>query len=266
MKFLRKIRSKRRAGSNCLHDLSPLDIKERAELAREEEFYGVDNLAALDAAGLMKALMIHRHHQIYAQLDSLGRKYSMLHPDLLTVLYYLAKHLSGNVLEVGPFLGGATMATAIGLRERDRLPTFVTIEKGGKMPHPQLGTADILRDLKQNLIDNGFADLVRVVVGFSLGEETASTVRTHLASRSVTLLIIDADGEVRSVLDLYQELLSDGCWVVIDDYFASGIAVKKSALTKSQIEAAAAAGELEEFGFYGWGTWVGRWHRTEGGG
>jgi len=32
--------------------------------------------------------------------------------------------------------------------------------------------------------------------------------------------------------------------------------------TIPQIDAAVAAGELEELGFYGWGTWVGRWHRA----
>ena len=266
MKFLRKIRSNRGERSNYPRDPAPSDPKERAELARDEKFYGIDDVTALNALGLMKALMIHRHHNIYARLNSLGQRYSMLHPDLLTVLYYLAKHSSGNVLEVGPFLGGSTMATAIGLRERDRLPTFITVEKGGKMARPRLNTADIVRDLKQNLIDNGFADLVQVVAGFSLSEETARTVRAHLTPRSVSLLMIDADGEVRSLLDLYQDLLSDGCWVVVDDYFARGVAVEKSALTKPQIEAAVAAGELEEFGFYGWGTWVGRWRRGGGGG
>ncbi len=210
----------------------------------------------------MKALMIHRHRRIYAQLKSLGEKYSMLHPDLLTVLYYLAKHADGNVLEIGPFLGGSTMATALGLRERSRPPTFVTVEKGGEFPHARLGTRDIVRDLKQNLLNNGLAPLVQVVVGFSLDNKTAQAVRAHLPPRSVTLLIIDADGEVRSLLNLYHELLTDHCWLVIDDYFATGIATAKSAQTKPQVDTAVAAGELEELGFYGWGTWVGKWHRA----
>jgi predicted O-methyltransferase YrrM len=262
MKFLSKWPRRRKAHADGLRYFAPLDPKAQEDLARDVKFYEIDDLAVLDASSLMKSLMIHRHHRIYAQLNSLGKKYSMLHPDLLTMLYYLAKHADGNVLEIGPFLGGSTMATAIGLRERSRPPTFVTVEKGGERTHSRLGTCDIVRDLKQNLRENGLAHLVQVVVGFSLGKKTAEAVRAHLAPRSVTLLIADADGEVRSLLDLYHELLGDHCWLVIDDYFATGPATAKSAKTKPQVDEAMATGELEEMGFYGWGTWVGKWHRA----
>ena len=261
MKFLRKWRRRRKGQAEALRYSAPLDPQEQEELARDEKFYGIDACAALDAPGLMKALMIHRHHSIYRRLKSLGQKYSMLHPDLLTLLYYLAKHADGNVLEIGSFLGGSTMATAMGLRERKPAPAFVTVEKGGELTHSRLGTDDIVRDLKQNLLETGLTPLVEVIVGYSLSHVTAAAVGAHLPPRSVTLLIIDADGEVQSLLDLYRELLADHCWLVIDDYFATGDATAKSARTKPQVEAALAAGELEELGFYGWGTWVGKWHR-----
>jgi len=93
MKFLGKWRKHREARA--------LDPKEEEALVRDEKLYGIDDLNTVDAPGLMKALMIHRGRAIYAQLDSLRQKYSMLHPDLLTVLYYLAKHADGNVLEIG---------------------------------------------------------------------------------------------------------------------------------------------------------------------
>jgi len=227
LKFFGRWAKRRARPSGDSRDPAPFDPKEQEELAREEKFYGIDQLAALNAQGLMKALMIHRPRPIYAQLKSLGEKYSMLHPDLLTVLYYLAKHAEGNILEIGPFLGGSTMATAIGLRERSRGETFVTVEKGNEKVPSRLVTDDIVRDLKQNLLDNGLAPLVQVVVGFSLAKETVAAVRAHLPPRSVNILVVDADGDVRGPLDVYHELLADQCWVVIDDYFASGIAAKK---------------------------------------
>ena len=254
MKFLKKSARRR--------ERSPRDPNDEQELARDEAFYGVDNLATLDASGLMKVLMIHRAHLIYARLSTIGKRYSMLHPDLLTLLYYLAKHGDGNVLEIGPFVGGSTMAAAIGLSERSRPPKFVTVEKGGKLRHPRLASRDIVRDLRQNLLDHGLAHFVHVVVGWSLGDETVKAVRAYLPPRSVNLFIVDADGEVRSLLDRYHELLTDHCWLVIDDYFATGVATAKSALTKPQIDAAIATEELEELGCYGWGTWVGKWHRA----
>jgi predicted O-methyltransferase YrrM len=127
-----------------------------------------------------------------------------------------------------------------------------------------LSTRDVVCDLKKNLVDNGLADYVQLVIGHSSEPETVASVRSRLPRQSVSLLIIDADGQVQMPLDLYHELLAKNCWVVIDDYFARGAAERKSAFTKPQVEGAIAAGELEELGFYGWGTWVGRWHRHSG--
>jgi predicted O-methyltransferase YrrM len=180
------------------------------------------------------------------------------------VLGFLAKHSEGNVLEIGPYLGGSTMAAAIGLRASGRPRLFVTVEKGGRMDGRRLSTRDIVCDLKKNLVDNGLADYVQLVIGHSSEPETVASVRSRLPRQSVSLLIIDADGQVQMPLDLYHELLAKNCWVVIDDYFARGAAERKSAFTKPQVEGAIAAGELEELGFYGWGTWVGRWHRHSG--
>jgi hypothetical protein len=70
--------------------------------------------------------------------------------------------------------------------------------------------------------------------------------------------MIDADGDAQRDLGLYRDLLVDGCHVVIDDYF--GLTPDgKDAVTRPQVDALAAAGELQTLGVYGWGTWVGRW-------
>ncbi len=243
------------------NDVISLDPAAEAELERVEKLYGIENPSCLKSAGLTKALMLHRTQPIYAQLTTLKRKYSMLHTDVLAVLYYLGKRAEGNALEIGPYLGGSTMATAIGLRASGRPRAFVTVEVGGEGKHPTLRSRDIVQDLKQNLVDNGLSDFVEVVVGPVLENETAARVFQCLPARSVGLLTIDADGEVQTVLDLYQELLRDICWVVIDDYYAIAMAKEKAARTKSQVDAAVAKGDLEELGFYGWGTWVGRWRR-----
>jgi hypothetical protein len=72
------------------------------------------------------------------------------------------------------------------------------------------------------------------------------------------LLVIDADGNVKRDLDLFHDLLADGCWIVIDDYYMPG-AKSKAVLTKPQVNALVSAGQLEPLGLYGWGTWIGRW-------
>jgi hypothetical protein len=44
--------------------------------------------------------------------------------------------------------------------------------------------------------------------------------------------------------------------VVIDDYFS---ATDKGGPTRIQVDDLVSAGRLQPLGFYGWGTWIGRW-------
>jgi hypothetical protein len=41
----------------------------------------------------------------------------MLHLDVLILIYHFAKVCSGAILEIGAFVGGATIARALGVRE-----------------------------------------------------------------------------------------------------------------------------------------------------
>ena len=87
---------------------------------------------------------------------------------------------------------------------------------------------------------------------------TTSAVRQILGSGEGGLFIFDADSNVRRDLDCYGDLLSDDCWVVIDDYF--GPEAKTGSL-RAQVDELVSAGRLVPFGYYGWGTWIGQWQR-----
>ena len=41
----------------------------------------------------------------------------MSHVDVLLLIYHFAKIGTGNILEIGPYIGGSTIAAAIGARE-----------------------------------------------------------------------------------------------------------------------------------------------------
>ena len=237
--------------------------EELAAFAREEELYALGNAAALDSFGLSSALMIFRYRPIAKHLASIGKRYSMLHPDVLILLYYLACKSRGDILEIGPYIGGSTIALAEGVRDAGQERAFVTVEKGGRLEHPTLTSRDIVADLKQNLAHNRVADLVQLIVGEAVANETGEEVRRRLRPGSVELFVMDADGGVELALDFYRDLLADHCWVVIDDYFAAtGPAFDKAARTKAQIDALGTTGELEGLAPFGWGTWFGRWHRS----
>jgi hypothetical protein len=44
----------------------------------------------------------------------------MLHLNVLILIYHFAKTCFGQILEIGAFVGGATIAAAFGVRDSDR--------------------------------------------------------------------------------------------------------------------------------------------------
>ena len=202
--------------------------------------------------------MEYRHQEIRHRLEKVGRAASMLHLDVLLLIYHFAKIGTGNILEIGPYIGGSTIAAAIGARESGRANKIISIEIGGRLKHFRIPSRNIFKDLKKSLARFGVLEDVILINGSSFDAATTSAVRQMLSGGEVGLFIFDADSNVRRDLDCYGDLLSDDCWVVIDDYFGPGA---KAAPLRAQVDEFAAAGRLLPFGYYGWGTWVGQWQR-----
>ena len=125
------------------------------------------------------------------------------------------------------------------------------------MKHFRLSSRNIIKDLKKNLARFGVAEDVTLINGRSSDPAVISEIHQCLASREVSRFIFDADNNVHPDLDCYGDLLDDGCWVVIDDYFGPA----KAAPFRAQVDAFVSEGRLVPFGYYGWGTWVGQWQR-----
>jgi cephalosporin hydroxylase len=206
---------------------------------------------------LLRKLMEYRSHEIRHRLEKVGRAASMLHMDVLLLIYHFARFGAGNILEIGPYLGGSTIAAAFGARESGTRRKIVSIEAGGKLKHFRLSSRNIIKDLKKNLVRFRVADDVTLINGRSFDEATILEVRQAMSSGEVGLFIFDADNNVRRDLDCYGDLLTDGCWLVIDDYFGPA----KAAPIRAQVDALVSEGRLLPLGYYGWGTWVGRWQR-----
>ena len=215
-----------------------------------------DSARAGQMLELMYKLMEYRSDEVRHRLEKVGRAASMLHMDVLLLIYHFAKFGTGNILEIGPYVGGSTVAAAFGAREsRARKKKIVSIEAGGQLKHFRIPSRNILRDLKKNLARFGVLEDVTLINGRSFEETTKSAIRQMLGSREVDLFIFDADNNVRRDLDCYGDLLADNCWLVIDDYFGPA----KAAPIRDQVDELVAAGRLVPFGYYGWGTWVGQW-------
>jgi len=171
---------------------------------------------------LMYKLMEYRSHEVRHRLEKVGRAASMLHMDVLLLIYHFARFGGGNILEIGPYVGGSTIVAAFGARESGGRKKIVAIEAGGQLKHFRIPSRNIIKDLKKNFARFGVLDDITLINGRSFEETTKSAVRQMLGSREVGLFIFDADDNVRRDLDCYGDLLSDHCLIVIDDYFGPG--------------------------------------------
>ena len=206
---------------------------------------------------LLRTLMEYRSSEVRHRLEKVGRAASMLHMDVLLPIYHFARFGEGNILEIGPYIGGSTIAAAFGARESATPKKLVSIEAGGRLQHFRLSSKNIIKDLRKNLKRFGVAEEVILLNGRSFDQTIIGDVRQRLTSGEVGLFIFDADNNVRRDLDCYGDLLNDRCWLVIDDYFGPA----KAAPLRAQVDALVTEGQLVPFGYYGWGTWIGQWRR-----
>jgi predicted O-methyltransferase YrrM len=209
-----------------------------------------------DSFELMRRLIGYRyekalHHQLMKAAD-----HSMLDIDVLVLIYHMAKVSEGGILEIGSFLGASTIAAGLGVRDSGKRRKFISIEPGGRLKDHRLASRDIFRDLKKNLARVGLLDAVTLINGSSFDDKTISAVKENFGPSEIGLFVFDADANVRRDIDCYGDRLADRCWVVIDDYIS---ATDKAGPTRAQVDELVAAGRLFPLGFYGWGTWVGRW-------
>ena len=224
-----------------------------AELRRDRQARGYS-----DCLNLMQTLMQYRQKPIHSALLKIRNKYSMLHLDVLILIYHFSKICSGAILEIGAFVGGATIAAAFGVRDSGQQKKLIAIEPGGGVQHKRLGTRNILRDLERNLARQRVSEVVTLIKGRSFDPETIAAVHQALGSNEIGVLILDADAGKRRDIECYRNKLADGCWMIIDDYSGADSNVK-SAPSRADVDALVAAGALEPLGFYGWSTWLGRW-------
>jgi len=180
----------------------------------------------------------------------------MLGIDAIVMLYHCAKVSVGEILEVGSYVGGATIAMAMGVRDSGTEKKIISIERGCRVDHPRVGTKDSFKDLRKNLKRFGFLDQVTLINGRSFEPNTIATVRQILGPDQIGLFVFDADANVRRDIKCYGDRFADRCWMVIDDYLGGA---NKSERLRMQVDELVSAGRLEPLGFYGVGTWIGRW-------
>jgi predicted O-methyltransferase YrrM len=211
-----------------------------------------------DCLELVRKLIEYRQQKaLHHQLMKVAER-SMLGIDAIVMLYHCAKVSAGDILEVGAYIGGGTIAMAMGVRDSGMQKKVISIERGCRVDLPRIGTKDSFKDLRKNLKRFGFLDQVTLINARSFDPDTIAMVHGLLGPRSIGLFVFDADANVRRDVNCYSDRFADRCWIVIDDYLGGA---DKSGKLRMQVDELVSAGRLEPLGFYGFGTWIGRWLR-----
>jgi predicted O-methyltransferase YrrM len=216
-------------------------------------------LAREASAKVMAARMTFEEMRFESDLDfrRTENRQSMLHHSVLVMMEHIACTTSAAILEIGAYVGGGTMAFCRGLRESGRSVPFWSVEPGGAYPsHPHLPSSDILSDLRRNLQARSLDRFVTLVNASTNDADAISMLQQSIAPTGLSVLSIDADGQVQRDFDHFLHLCKPGCAVFVDDY-SSEHAVEKVGTTREAVDRMVAAGVLESHGVHGFGTWIG---------
>ena len=194
---------------------------------------------------------------LFKRIIRVADKISMLHPGALAVIYYFAKYTNGYILEIGSYIGGTT--SVIAYARKSRKNTFISIEKGGRHNHPEIPSQNIFKDLKVNLSKLNLIHYVKLLNGSSEDKNIVNNVNLLVGKKKISLLIIDADGNVERDVNNFKHLMQDNCVIIIDDYSTPELV--KVLPTKIYIDKAVKKKIITKLAVVQWGTFIGLYNK-----
>ena len=187
-----------------------------------------------------------------AQTLTRVKSISMLSENVLAKLEECARQARAGILEIGPYIGGSTVALALGNNGRN---AHVAMDIGGAyVEHPTLPSADIARDWRANVERFEVAGDVSLVIGSFNDPEPRAAALTALGK--IGLLFVDADGRASQTLRVFADHLIDDAIIVIDDYCAPD-AMPKQDMVRACVDWQVRDGGLLDDEIVE-GTWFGR--------
>ncbi len=161
-----------------------------------------------DPLRLTEMIAEYKALPVYCSLNLIKERTSMLHTDVLMLLWHFSRYGQGAIVEVGPYLGGSTIAMGVAMQLRSRMSPLITVEAGGKNEgfHFQASN-NIVADLRKNIMAYGLDGVVDIVEGRSNDAKVIGKVKKRLNGEKAGLLFLDADGEINRDLSNYLDIL-----------------------------------------------------------
>lgn len=182
------------------------------------------------------------------------RSISMLETRTLMGLTAQAMTSDGPVLEIGSYVGGGTLALAIGAEAAGQ--KVYSIDKGGAHPgHHEIPSSDIGADWRANMIAAGY-EASTTLIEHNYGHQVVwQEIESCIGRMQAGLLVVDADGHVDRAVNLAAPFLTSPSRLVIDDY--SWTSNDKSDSTSGSVDNLVRLGYAREAAILGSGTWFG---------
>jgi predicted O-methyltransferase YrrM len=188
---------------------------------------------------------------------------SMLGLQTLLMLRAFALEARGGIVEAGPYVGGSTVAILEGVAASAPKPV-VSIDPGGQyLEHPSMPSSDIHADWAANVAGAGYEGKAYLAKGFANVASVGAEAVAALGGAPIGMLFIDANGDIWKNMQHVLPYMTDDCLIVLDDY--TNLTVPEDQAdnikfnpTQQSVKAGLAAGALEEYGIFLWGTWFGR--------
>lgn len=189
------------------------------------------------------------------------KQISMLGAPSLAALQEVARRATGKIVEIGPYIGGSTVAIAKGLGGRPG--RIISIEPGGSYAHPHIPSTDIIGDLERNLERNGVRDAVTILQGRSRDLGILERMVGLLNGQAIGFVFIDSDGQAARDLGLLAPHLGDDAFVVLDDYIVESpdggpAPADKSPAIQACVARLLADDIVHAYGVLPFGTWFGQ--------
>lgn len=197
-----------------------------------------------------------RSHRLVRDMEPV-KAISMLGMETLMMCRAYALSARQGVLEIGPYIGGSTVAMGMGLKQGSAA-RIVSVDTGGTSDNATLPSQDIHADWRRNVERFGVGDVSQLVGGWSERRATRRAVEQIAQGRKFDVLFVDGNGMFARDLRVYRRLLTDDCLLIVDDYHnVQGLNTKQDNVQR-QLHWLMLTGRVEQYALTPWSTWFGR--------
>jgi predicted O-methyltransferase YrrM len=213
-----------------------------------------------------------------------GHTGSMLSPETLCLINYFSSISSGTILEIGAFTGGATVSAGLGMKY-DSWPNearlepnnsrMISIESGMIEDWSKItnefnlqSKEELFTVLESNVHHYDLTQKIDLFKTDSDDRETLEKIIPILKKDPISVLIIDADGDLEKHLGIYLKYVKKGGYLIFDDYVMrmkfrtilddNGRAIDKAKPTQEKVHQLVNDGIARSLGVYPWSTWFGQ--------